>query len=103
MITGKTHQIRAHLAALGHPILGDRKYGGNRRGVPECSSRMGLRPSRQMLHAWELRFPDPLPELPQLAGRRFFAPLPEDFCRALERLGIPLPESGGNGRKTESK
>ncbi len=82
LITGKTHQIRAHLASIGHPILGDRKYGEPRPEFP-----------RQMLHAWELVFPNPLPGLPQLAGRRFQAPLPADFRKALQKLGMPaIPE-----------
>ena len=42
--TGRTHQIRAHLAAIGHPVCGDRRYGG-----AACGSRLGL--TRQFLHA----------------------------------------------------
>jgi 23S rRNA pseudouridine1911/1915/1917 synthase len=47
--TGRTHQIRVHLAALGHPIAGDAEYGGRRAGEPE----------RPMLHAWRLRLRHP--------------------------------------------
>jgi 23S rRNA pseudouridine1911/1915/1917 synthase len=47
--TGRTHQIRVHLAALGHPIAGDSEYGGRRPGEPE----------RPMLHAWRLRLVHP--------------------------------------------
>jgi 23S rRNA pseudouridine1911/1915/1917 synthase len=47
--TGRTHQIRVHLAALGHPIAGDAEYGGRRAGEP----------SRPMLHAWRLRLRHP--------------------------------------------
>jgi 23S rRNA pseudouridine1911/1915/1917 synthase len=47
--TGRTHQIRVHLAALGHPIAGDSEYGGRRQGEPE----------RPMLHAWRLRLLHP--------------------------------------------
>ena len=47
--TGRTHQIRVHLAALGHPIAGDVEYGGRRTGEP----------SRPMLHAWRLRLRHP--------------------------------------------
>ncbi len=47
--TGRTHQIRAHLASLGHPLLGDTLYGGRELG---CAK-------RQMLHAWKLSFEDP--------------------------------------------
>jgi 23S rRNA pseudouridine1911/1915/1917 synthase len=47
--TGRTHQIRVHLAALGHPIAGDSEYGG----------RVPAEPSRPMLHAWRLRLRHP--------------------------------------------
>lgn len=51
--TGRTHQIRAHLAAIGHPVCGDSRYGGSR-----CGSRLGL--ARQFLHAHELMFSHPI-------------------------------------------
>jgi len=63
--TGRTHQIRVHLAALGHPIAGDVEYGG--RGPGE--------PSRPMLHAWRLRLRHPRTG----AEMSFEAPPPEDF------------------------
>ena len=47
--TGRTHQIRVHLASLGHPLLGDTQYGGRIIGDA----------NRQMLHAFQLRFEDP--------------------------------------------
>ncbi|OLC16310.1 MAG: RluA family pseudouridine synthase [Chloroflexi bacterium] len=47
--TGRTHQIRVHLAALGHPLAGDAEYGGRRPGEPD----------RPMLHAWRLRLRHP--------------------------------------------
>jgi 23S rRNA pseudouridine1911/1915/1917 synthase len=50
--TGRTHQIRAHLAAIGHPVCGDRVYGG-----AECGRRLGL--GRQFLHASKLMFKHP--------------------------------------------
>src|SRR3954447_25672532 len=51
--TGRTHQIRAHLAAIGHPICGDRQYGGE-----ECGRRLGL--GRQFLHSARLMFIHPI-------------------------------------------
>ena len=51
--TGRTHQIRVHLAHLGHPVLGDRVYGG----VSDLSRALGL--DRPFLHACSLRFPHP--------------------------------------------
>jgi len=76
--TGRTHQIRVHFAALGHPVAGDATYG--RRPVPE-----GL--TRHFLHAAELRFahPDDGREL------RFTSPLPAELADFLEGLGLPQP------------
>jgi 23S rRNA pseudouridine1911/1915/1917 synthase len=51
--TGRTHQIRAHLAAIGHPVCGDRAYGGR-----ECGKRLGL--DRQFLHSALLMFRHPV-------------------------------------------
>jgi 23S rRNA pseudouridine1911/1915/1917 synthase len=50
--TGRTHQIRVHLAAIGHPVCGDRQYGGG-----ACGTRLGL--TRQFLHAAKLAFEHP--------------------------------------------
>ena len=67
LITGRPHQVRVHLAAIGHPLLGDRKYGSGE----------GAR--RPLLHAYSVTFPDDL-RLPQnLRGKSFTAPLPEDM------------------------
>ncbi len=64
--TGRTHQIRVHLASLGCPVLGDELYGGSRvcPGIP-----------RQMLHAWKLKLPHPV------TGEiiKVQAPIPEDI------------------------
>src|SRR5205823_13136212 len=49
LYSGRTHQIRVHLAALGHPVAGDRQYARPRPGEPE----------RPMLHAYRLRFRHP--------------------------------------------
>ncbi len=68
--TGRTHQIRAHFAAIGHPLTGDSTYGG--------AARYGL--DRQFLHAHRLAFGHPR------SGERlsFTSPLPEDLAAALE-------------------
>ena len=74
--TGRTHQIRVHLAAIGHPILGDRAYGG--RG--DAARRVGL--DRPFLHAWRLSFAHPMGE-----GRvEIEEDLPEDLASALVRI-----------------
>jgi 23S rRNA pseudouridine1911/1915/1917 synthase len=74
--TGRTHQIRVHLAAVGHPILGDGRYGG---GGDEARS-LGL--ERPFLHAWRLGFDHPA------TGARIDLeePLPEDLERVLRRV-----------------
>ena len=74
--TGRTHQIRVHLAAIGHPVLGDRAYGG--RG--DAARRIGL--DRPFLHAWRLSFAHPMGE-----GRvEIEEDLPEDLASALVRI-----------------
>jgi 23S rRNA pseudouridine1911/1915/1917 synthase len=74
--TGRTHQIRVHLRSVGHPILGDRAYGGG----GDDALRFGL--SRPFLHAWRLFFPHPV------TGDRIEVeePLPDDLASALERV-----------------
>ena len=81
LITGRSHQIRAHLASIGRPILGDPKYGDpalNR----EIRQKYGV--STQLLHSWKLVMPDAVPgPCAGLAGRSFTAPLPKDFERVM--------------------
>ena len=74
--TGRTHQIRVHLAAIGHPILGDRAYGGG----GDDARRLGL--ARPFLHAWQLSFAHPMGE----EAVSLEEDLPEDLRTALERL-----------------
>lgn len=85
METGRTHQIRVHLAHVGHPVVGDETYGARwERGVagPDrgWAQAFARRVPRQFLHAWRLAFPHPR------SGRelRFEAPLPEDLQRAVD-------------------
>ncbi len=67
LITGRTHQIRAHLSSIGHPILGDLKYGAQKRN--------GIR--SQLLHAYRLVLEN---------GNEIIAPLPKDFKRIAKAL-----------------
>jgi len=86
LITGKTHQIRAHLAGTGHPLIGDFKYGEdkvNRRLKQEY----GL--SCQLLHAYRVVFPEIGSGTgTSLSGREFIAPEPERFVRIRTMLGL---------------
>lgn len=77
--TGRTHQIRRHLAAVRHPVLGDKDYAGEQRGNPLFRTVV-----RQMLHAYRLILPDPQggPAL------RVTAPVPDDFAAVLKTLKL---------------
>ena len=77
--TGRTHQIRVHMAATGHPLLGDPLYGGE---GTRFGKAMGDRLHGQMLHAKELRLIHPRTG----EAMRFECGLPEDFAEILERL-----------------
>ncbi len=76
LITGKPHQIRAHLSDIGHPIIGDIKYGGRRLG----------KLNHQLLHSYRIRFPKDMDnELKYLAGKEYVANLPEIYDRYFRR------------------
>jgi len=83
--TGRTHQIRVHLASAGHPVVGDREYGGAaERGVSgpgrAWAVELARRVDRQFLHAYELGFRHPRSGQPLL----FRSPLPPDLAAAAE-------------------
>ncbi|MBQ4539028.1 MAG: RluA family pseudouridine synthase [Oscillospiraceae bacterium] len=71
--TGRTHQVRVHFAAIGHPLLGDDFYGGSTDLI-----------NRQALHCWKLEFIHPIIE----QKMNFCAPLPADMAAAADKLGI---------------
>jgi 23S rRNA pseudouridine1911/1915/1917 synthase len=71
LVTGRTHQIRVHLAASGWPIIGDRVYG-------QADGRIG----RQALHAWRVSMPHPVTRVPMV----FEAPVPEDMSALVGRI-----------------
>lgn len=75
IFTGRTHQIRVHLAMLGTPVLGDDIYGGARYlpGIP-----------RQMLHAWRLVLPHPI----NGTTLKLQAPIPGDFQEICQQIGV---------------
>jgi 23S rRNA pseudouridine1911/1915/1917 synthase len=79
--TGRTHQIRVHLAETGHPLLGDALYGGKRKLAPAVKAAEEAL-GRQALHAWKLSFPHPRTGKPVALE----APVPADFQRALGLL-----------------
>jgi 23S rRNA pseudouridine1911/1915/1917 synthase len=76
-VTGRTHQIRVHLAAIGCPVVGDQTYGRRRPTLPL---------ERHFLHAARLTF-----RLPSGEVRTFEAPLPDDLRAVLAALGASAP------------
>lgn len=96
IFTGRTHQIRVHLAHAGHPLLGDGVY---------APAAVRARAPRQMLHAWRLCFPQPR------SGEEleFSTPPPEDFpetilriCRRMERIVITGNPGSGKSAMREA-
>jgi 23S rRNA pseudouridine1911/1915/1917 synthase len=85
--TGRTHQIRVHLSAIGHPIVGDATYGGRRARVA-ADLRPVLTLERPFLHAYRLVFKHPAD------GRKmeFESPLPSDLQHVLDEIEALQPE-----------
>ena len=83
LITGRSHQIRAHLASIGHPLAGDTKYGGRSFSFAE-SFLPGS--TTQALHAYKIMFGEPQGCLEYLKGRSFKAPLPPGWDGLTEEI-----------------
>jgi 23S rRNA pseudouridine1911/1915/1917 synthase len=80
-VTGRTHQIRLHLAFIGCPVVGDTIYGHHKSSLPL---------KRHFLHAWRLTI-----RLPgESEARRFEAPLPEELLRVLDQLRTEASDTG---------
>lgn len=83
LITGKTHQIRAHLASIGHPVIGDAKYGDQEENR-EHRRMFGAK--SQMLHACRVVFPADTGSLKALSGKEIKAEPPETFSELMRYL-----------------
>ena len=81
LLTGRTHQIRVHLSAIGYPVVGDKAYGPRRERIAA---------PRQMLHSWRLGFAHPV------TGQRLVveAPMPKDMEAVLARLRVQRDQVG---------
>jgi 23S rRNA pseudouridine955/2504/2580 synthase len=94
--TGRTHQIRRHLQAMGHPVAGDRRYGDfpfNR----EARTRWGLK--RMFLHAWKLEIPHPVSGAPL----RLECPLPPELVEVLGRANLDAPPGSAGSKPPAAK
>ena len=83
LVTGRTHQIRVHFALIGHPLVGDEKY-GNFEDCRKVKALTGL--ESQWLHAYSLAFLNVGGALSSLAGKTVKAPVPKDLEKVIELL-----------------
>jgi len=98
--TGRTHQIRVHMASIGHPVVGDTLYGGAGQltGQPGSASKEPperIRLGRNFLHAARLEFTHPISAKPLVLE----APLPEELAGFLARLGSAANDKTTHGQQ----
>ena len=80
--TGRTHQVRVHMASIGHPLLGDPVYGGSRKTHGKLLTELGFH--RQALHAAQLGFVHPVTR----SRLSFSSPMPADMQELFNALGV---------------
>lgn len=85
LLTGRSHQIRAHLSSIGHPIIGDGKYGN-----PKINKKFKqlYRLKSQFLHSYRLEIPEIDGKLDYLSGKTITAQLPDNFTYILKKEGL---------------
>lgn len=85
LLTGKSHQIRAHLQSIGHPVIGDGKYGD----VPTNKQmKKNYQLKHHLLHSYQLVLPKLPEEFTDISNRTITAPLPDYFSRIQRELGL---------------
>ena len=87
LITGKSHQIRSHLASLGYPLAGDTKY-GDKRWNKELKEKTGL--SHQFLHSWRIEFPKQDGILAVFSEKQIQSHLPDHLVSVLQYVKCPV-------------
>lgn len=85
LLTGRSHQIRSHLAGIGHPVIGDWKYGEKEKNG-RFRKKYGI--EYQLLHAWKLTFPETEGILGNLSLKTIRADVPEEFWKVLKGEGL---------------
>lgn len=92
LITGKTHQIRAHMASIGHPLLGDVKYGESKTAI-HAKYKKACNVKYQMLHAQRVVFPTLAEPFSDISGQSFTAPLPNQFLEVFSYGNMDFPRT----------
>ncbi|MBR1758626.1 MAG: RluA family pseudouridine synthase [Lachnospiraceae bacterium] len=88
LVTGKTHQIRAHLSSIGHPIVGDYKYGDAK---VNGEVKHAFQITSQLLHAWQIVVPENDGVLSTVSEKKITAAPPTAFERFCAQTGLRLP------------
>lgn len=96
LITGRSHQIRAHLASIGHPIIGDIKYGTQ---TINKEYREHAKTHSQLLHAYKMNFQKIEGQFSYLSQQTFTAPLPKEFLNALKYAAISVPAEASDTKR----